>query len=1578
MKKSLLSVILVMLLCLVTMTSCQIPGLGGGPITPGGKEEPENLIYNSSSDLYIILGEGADPELALNLQNSIDVTRGKISQLAPVDSEAHTHELVIGNTDREISKKAKERLLRLEKNSDSDLAYLVYSDGASVAIVFDDDERDVAEKAAIEYFEKNYVISELILKSGVAYSEFFDVIEYYRVKDEEHRAAQWLALKNALDPSYAEEFVVALQQLYSLYTPDVVTWLANLYEPNICICYGLYGETECKKTRYCGTAGFYYSNSGRDTMGYLPDVESTSQSLGVLESWGISYLYDNKYARWLPEEMKLKMGLYAQALQDENGFFYHPQWGKDYIENNNKDSRRARDLGHATGLISLAGLKPLYTTPTGVQGSTDLEVSSELTSPFGGSKVTAVSRVVLAADEKHATHLESVKTFKEYLESYDIRNSSYSVGNRVGSQISQIQARDKVIGTESDPTPLMDTLIKYLVKNQNPETGCWNWKYVNNDLEHSGSQLYESVNGLLKIGGDFTSAGVIMPYAEEAAMTALAAVTDPQPLDAVTSLYNTWFAFRNILTNLRTCKRAVSYDEATDTLIYETVSNGNSRADALVKESRAMAIEGIRVSREKIAVFKKADGSFSYTPNYSAQTSQGCQVALPNSVEGDVNATVISIMGIISNTLRALELEQYKPILFGEAERLIYLDIINNAHSVKKNEVEVEGEPITFDYEEIGTESEELVIDHGGGNGTAQIVADPRDPEEGKITKIVTHAGVGDYITVPNQSNSALATTYVFESEFMLESSSLRDDSYFVQFYMGRNNYTAYFFTLTLKDGEIIATEHSSTSWATAVTRTLGKVGNLGEWFKIKVEYYYSESMDDVRIKFYYDDDLTDSEGMTLLAVTDNFYDASGNKYLIGSATPCKYYEYTKFYMMKDAEAVLYMDNCMSYKNQTPYIQVTDPNNQPLYNVDPPESPEKKYSFDTEGLPEDITFDAGTGEISVKDNALNLVGKGASGGPLLTVPVNIREIKSQCVNISLDIACKDAAVGSSLLRFVGKDGSSDMFGFDLVVREDTEGKYLTVREYNGEAGEVLDTVRIPINAEKSYKLGVKYFHREDKIIFYVDGEFLSASSLMYTNGIKGTMNSLSISTVGNASYDLSLDNIIVEKVAELFIDAVAPTTPSKPHSFASDDSEVKITGSAAVSGGQLVLNSKAGAATVTVPMHTRSNLQNIVKFSAKIKFTENVSRGETHKILFKDAEGKVVFALALVYDGTFINLCQVAEGGTVAEPIYSYSTKDVIDLTLEIYQDKKDVQIFEDGTCKAKTGVFYNPENVMLRIASVTVSTSTVKSIMNIDDVVLEEFYTSYKKATISSKVQPNEKISDGLSFELSNSGKLPTTSLTLSLNTPLAASRVERFVNTLMTDKNENGEWSNVLALDTGKGGNDSVIFNSNESLGEYTQVTFEADIKLESFKGTAFQIYFADKTRNHKVYMLTLEVADGKIHLTDNSSNSYKDNPNVNTFSKDTVALGEWFRLRVEIYKSTNREDVRFKVYVNDELCGVSDNFHGSHDDSKLPNTDTSTVQVMSLADAVGTIYFDNVTFNGSYGTCKDDVTVPNSPNN
>ena len=134
------------------------------------------------------------------------------------------------------------------------MIFLVYSDGSSVALVWEADKELVMEKLAVEYFLDNYVTEELILKQGVAYSKSLNLLDdYYAVIDEEYKTAAWAEFEAAVGKDLAD----AYKQLYSLYDSKSVVWLANLYDPDICVCVDYYGEEKCSGSRYCGGAGFY-------------------------------------------------------------------------------------------------------------------------------------------------------------------------------------------------------------------------------------------------------------------------------------------------------------------------------------------------------------------------------------------------------------------------------------------------------------------------------------------------------------------------------------------------------------------------------------------------------------------------------------------------------------------------------------------------------------------------------------------------------------------------------------------------------------------------------------------------------------------------------------------------------------------------------------------------------------------------------------------------------------------------------------------------------------------------------------------------------------------------------------------------------------------------------------------------------------------------------------------------------------------------------------------------------------------------------------------------------------------------
>lgn len=1514
MKKRFALLISILLLVSTALVSCQLP-FGNNTNTGGGGEEPDNLIYDADSELFVIMGEGALDDDVINIVNSIDKKKTVPVQYASPTSEAHKHEIVVGNTDREISKTALSRLQRLNKES-GDISYLIYSDGSSLAIVYDEEDNDVAQKWALEYFAENLVKDSLTLSSGVVTSRSFDVIEeYYRVLDEEHKLSQWENMLKSLDPAYAEEFVEALKQLYAVFTPDVVTWLANLYDPDICICYGLYGKTECEGTKYCGTGAFYYSNSGRDTLGYLPDAESTSQGLGFLDSSGMSYRFGN-YKNWLPEDMKQKMGAFAKALQEENGYFYHPQWSREFIDT--KLSRRARDLGHCVSLLTLAGMKPIYNTPSGVTGEGEVD-DVALTDLLGRSKASLVSKVVATEGESatnYPLHMETVDAFQKYLNSKDIRYKSYSVGNEIGSQVSQIVARDKTIGTEDDPTPLMDTLIKWLNANQNPKTGCWDWA--------EQPEAYEAVNGLLKIGGIYTTAGEVMPYAREAATTAMIAITNPTRIDVVTDLYNTWYSIQNTVKNLRQCGGAAE----------------EALADEIVHDLRAMAIDGLIVSRDKIAAFKKADGSFSYAEMYSSSTSQGCQVAVPKSVEGDVNATVISVNGIIGHALGALELSNLRPILFGEAERRIYLNAVQNANPVVKQIDDSVNEKVTFDDDDVGEESELLTYSFGGGSAT--VIENPNG--SGNVCEILSHTGAGDYVYVPNVTNSAIAETFVFEGEFFVDRCNLEGDE-FCQILMG----SCYRFVLTVNEGKIYATETSHSKYDVSKSESLGVVGTVGEWFKLKIEYYYG-THDTVRIKFYSDSDLSDSEGERVIAVSDNYYDHASNKFKLGEGTPSKSFDRTSIFFMKDSEVRMLMDNVSSYKVRSTYLQEKDPANQPPINIDPPDSAEKKYEF-TDSIPSDFTVVGGEEAFSVSDGALAIDAAGSEVTPEIKLPINVRTINCWCAELSFDVTVSGAEIGEKVLLIKNLDAALEVYGIVLVAESDDLGDYVAMYEYvNGAIGEIIENVRIPVGEKTSISL--QYYHKQDMVIIYVNGVFVAATSQLCSNGYKATVDSLSISATPASAADVLIDDLIFEKNDKLFIDAVAPSVPSSTHDFEEQDDEAVLSGSASYDGGKVKLLSNSG---LTLPLKARSTIYNTVLLEAELKYAVSAS-GETHRIYLEDESGKVVFALALMVKDGQVGIYEVSEGGTLSYPLRTYPVSDTVKLSVEIFAGQRVAHIYESGVAMAKTSVFYNYDNILNDISTMRIVSTSARSTLTVDNVKIESYYASYVQATIKSQVNDEKDVSDIFTFESSNSGNIPA-SITKNLSSSGAALRVENMIN----DVRE--AWSNVLSFTTSTGSNDTLAYNTSQDMSGYSTYTFEADIRVDAEKTGAnmYWIMFSQKLDRNRVYMLGMGAdKSGALKITD-CSNVSTASSKSNTASTD-LAFGEWFNLRVEFYPG-DRDTVKFVVYVNDEEALVSDNFYMSHIEGNSPqSTILEYVSFYSFSDTEATIYFDNVSITGS----------------
>ncbi len=446
---------------------------------------------------------------------------------------------------------------------------------------------------------------------------------------------------------YTDKMMAAMREFYNIYTDGLVDWFANLYEPNIQFTMT---DDEAAKKRYCGGAGFYYSNSARDnysveregeTFQLLPDAETTAQALGFIRRSGMLDDAQGDYRAAFPDGEPEKIVRFIKALQDEkSGNFYHPQWLKMIGTPMYWDSRRSRDMTYSLSTLRAFGATPTYNTPTGVVGDGVL---------YDGTKIEIAAPAVSdkkddKPEKKITTHprLVSEESFADYLGTLNLAGNSYFVGNELAALANELKQRDREIGTPENPRPLATMLDKWLRENQNPDTGYWH-----DNEKCPNPSVYYPTNGLLKIAALYNDLELPFPNPLAASKSAFKVITDPQPIHHVCDLYNTWFIVDIINDNLK------------------KYSGNEELAKKIVSDVRVAAIPAVYATAEKMKGNRKADGSFSYFPDHCSATSQNAPVAYPATDEGDVNATVIFTYGILGFMFGALNFGRPIPICDG-------------------------------------------------------------------------------------------------------------------------------------------------------------------------------------------------------------------------------------------------------------------------------------------------------------------------------------------------------------------------------------------------------------------------------------------------------------------------------------------------------------------------------------------------------------------------------------------------------------------------------------------------------------------------------------------------------------------------------------------------------------------------------------------------------------------------------------------------------------------------------------------------------------------------------------------------
>ena len=283
-----------------------------------------------------------------------------------------------------------------------------------------------------------------------------------------------------LIPAMGESAVDEVRKIYSMYDERMLIWFAGLWEPEI--------------------GGFYFSNSARDYEGFLPDIESTAQAIKLISHQCGLVSSEGEAILGFPERFREKITAFAYNLQDEDGYIYHPQWGKNVTV-----TRLGRDLGWARQILEPQGIKFKYLRP--IERIKEKKAPAEI-----------------------PEHLRSMDNFKMWLSGLELSKKSYPIGNFIDATSSQIKAA----GQE-----YVDALINHLNSTQRPDNGLW---------EEEVS--YAAVNGLMKISLNYPGFGAVLPHSEAALDSAMSAIKSEVPITFACEVYNAWAAINSVLITL--------------------------------------------------------------------------------------------------------------------------------------------------------------------------------------------------------------------------------------------------------------------------------------------------------------------------------------------------------------------------------------------------------------------------------------------------------------------------------------------------------------------------------------------------------------------------------------------------------------------------------------------------------------------------------------------------------------------------------------------------------------------------------------------------------------------------------------------------------------------------------------------------------------------------------------------------------------------------------------------------------------------------------------------------------------------
>ena len=718
--------------------------------------ESRNLAYYAAPDIMLDLG--------------VDITVSDSSSIP------NSNAIIIGNANIDITKQAYASLDQIDNSIEPISRYAIYSDGKNTAIAYDS---APGFEAATDYILTSLTADTLISTKR----ELIDCgYISYRERAEKARSEYRNGILFDIETIHGKDIADAFRRFYALFDDNLYIWYADLWDPVV--------------------GAFYYSNSARNNVGFLPDLESTAQLLSSIEKYGMVESYGGEWENAIPASMKTKILNFALNLQDpDDGYFYHPQWSKE----STTTSRRGRDNGWALSLIAQLGGEPLYPNVTNSGGEPDLVSSTKLTNKLGSSQVSAVSKVIQTANELLPSHLQSPDAFENYIRELDLHSDSYAGGNTLAAQWRDIKAAGPDV---------IERMFDVFAELQFENTGMW-----------ESTLGYNAVNGLFKITSLYQHFNEPIPHADISVMGVIEVLKNPEGAEHVCSVYNPWSA----LLALKGTLGVVEWAQIQQNLLRE--------APAL-----------INVTVDKLLPCLIETGGFSYFHGRSSSTSQGMMVATPSTREADVNGTAISL-ATLRSLVQTLDIGTSK--IYCAEDFDYFINTIGMLGEIIKDD-EMVPETITFNGGFIPNNVTNNVPRGCRQYISFDVVDDPipsqTDDEDEKDMAMCVEVFRPSGTSAPTSSGTrvnvmnpfAAGSCYAVEMDFMYESTDATSNTMTQLFLQDSRNSFAIAFNAYTKGNEkkIRIVEHASTG----VKDVLATGLDFGEWIHLRLEFYRTEN----------------------------------------------------------------------------------------------------------------------------------------------------------------------------------------------------------------------------------------------------------------------------------------------------------------------------------------------------------------------------------------------------------------------------------------------------------------------------------------------------------------------------------------------------------------------------------------------------------------------------------------------------------------------------------------------------------------------------------------------------------------